>query len=64
MSTYLIWRYDKQGHFYRHNRKTWGGCGFWSKISEEAIYPVWQVSAPSLLEAMRQTRDEWNRRNP
>ena len=64
MNVYLVWRYNKQGHSYRENNKTWGGCGFWGRISDEAIYPVWQVRALSLREAVRQTSAEWRRRHP
>ena len=59
MNTYLVWRYHKQGYQYRDNNKTWGGCGFWSPISDEALYPVWQVRAPSLREAIRYTAAQW-----
>ena len=59
MNTYLVWRYDKKGHQYRANNKTWGGCGFWARISDEAVYPVWQVRAPSLREAVRSTAAQW-----
>ena len=58
MNTYLVWCY--QGH--GKNRYEWSGCRFWSWISDKATWPVWQVRALSLREAVKQTRDEWNRR--
>ena len=55
MNTYLVWRYLGHGK----NRYEWSGCGFWTRISDEAMLPIWQVRAPSLREAIRYTAAQW-----
>ena len=57
MNTYLVYRYRQV-----NGAITWTGSGWRGRIHDMAIYPVWQVRAPSLREAVRQTRDEWARR--
>ena len=54
MNTYLVYRYRQQ-----NGTIGWTGSNLQTRIHDAAIYPVWQVRAPSLREAVRQTREEW-----
>ena len=59
MNTYLVYRYR------RHNGAIgWTGSNLRTRIHDSAIYPVWQIRALTLRDAIKSTAGEWQHRNP